>query len=182
MPNFWEHKKTFQSQVFISDDPIFPPSSPPSYPNPFPLHSFFLFFLIFSLRFLSFFLYFLLPSPFFLFPPLKVLESQWKLCGAPAGPLGREAPWGARPKARAFCAFRGIRYWFTPLTIHWPIPTKISSRIRNSFFSEIKSLIFAINFNNFKIHLPRNCLPQKLFIDIKGYTFWAAAPIGDEVL
>ena len=76
---------------------------------PFPFPSFF------SLPFLSFpFLFYLilfLSSPFFLFPPLKTIEGQWWPAGPLKGSLRRKAPWGARPKVCAFCAFKGIRYW-----------------------------------------------------------------------
>ena len=79
-------------------------SSPPSFSFPSsPFLVFILFFSPFSFFSFSFLLVFL-PFLFFLFPPLKTSEGQW---GRPEarGPLKREA------KARAFGAFKGIRYW-----------------------------------------------------------------------
>ena len=88
------------------------PSPRPRHPSISSFSSSSLFF--FLLLFPSFPFFFLLfPSfSFFslLFPFSPLFSPRWQ--GTARGACGaREAPWGARPKANAFSAYRGIRSW-----------------------------------------------------------------------
>ena len=98
---------------FLHPGPPSPSPSPrPRHPSISSFSSSSLFF--FLLLFPSFPFFFLLfPSfSFFslLFPFSPLFSPRWQ--GTARGACGaREAPWGARPKANAFSAFRGIRSW-----------------------------------------------------------------------
>ena len=98
---------------FLHPGPPSPSPSPrPRHPSISSFSSSSLFF--FLLLFPSFPFFFLLfPSfSFFslLFPFSPLFSPRWQ--GTARGACGaREAPWGARPKANAFSAYRGIRSW-----------------------------------------------------------------------